>query len=667
MFKKGIISLTLLLCLVWLIVGTQGCGEGDNQLLSEAMRDDGIEPNTPTWKSIPYDVEKVSEDRYRVTLYWNKVTTNKLGHPKANIAGYKILKSDVNENLIDTFWTGTRSGSQAEYFIDTDTGNIENKRYIYRIIAFDTYLRDSSASAPQLVNIIEAAGEKPRAPSDFNYVVMNEQQIVLYWKPVTSYQDGTNIDQNLKGYEIYRSTTTTRPDIPLALVSQDVTSYVDSELDYDETYYYWISAVDLNGAKSSYSDPLHAKINLTSQPNTLNDAQNFLNFPAAPHMSSISSTNNSNGTVTWTLYWERPLYNADKTVYEDHALYKIYRCESPEGFYQLVGVSSTTEFWFTVPTIINYYFRVTAVDQYSNESLPSGTGYDKASLPNLNKSTLNFRLGPSDDEEVMVRWNDVGVGSENDYYYLYRSLRPEGPYAQVGGGSTDDDRATDYEVLDTTVVKDVTYYYRLRGSNSSGLGGYTYYVKSGAEATTASWEVEEMDVDAAFPGLATYTGEPPTTSNTPSAAIWSDAGASAGTSIMYTPDFDGPTINDDYLQWESPIRKSAGVYKVRIRYKNTKDDAGMEMGNYRIDIYRESWFGVLLRTPEGTPRASISIQYDDSGDHNEAYMYSDYVDVDLDRDKYIYFRAYWTGAGQATQPAANNGRLYIDAVDIELK
>ncbi|MDP7420649.1 MAG: fibronectin type III domain-containing protein, partial [bacterium] len=554
----------------------------------------------------------------------------------------------------------------------------ENKRFIYRVIVFDTYLRESSASAPQLINIIEAAGEKPRAPSDFNYVVTDEHTVTLYWKPVTAYQDGTSIDQNLKGYEIYRSNSTTRGEAPLALVGQNNTSYNDSELDYDTTYYYWIASVDASGAKSSYSDPISVRILLGSHPTNVSDVADYIDYPASPHIQSVISTNNPNGTVNWNITWEKPIYNSDKTTYDDHSEYRIYRSESPEGFFQLMGASSSARYDFTVPSIINYYFRITAVDQYGNESLPSGTGFDKASLPDINTSTIELRIGASDDEEVNLKWKDVGVGSELDYYYIYRAIRPEGPYIQVGSGVADDDRTTEYDVTDITVVSGVNYYFRLRGSNSSGLSGYTYYAKSGTEATTASFEAEEMIRSGAFPALESSTN------NTPYVAQVDDgaAGASNGDVILYVPDEAGPTSGEDYSEWRSPIQKAPGTYKVRVRYKNLDDTVNEDnsMGEYDIKIYQESaLFGGGIGGPAGDPLVTFSIKYvtpgsplpDGTDSANEAYQWTDWYNITVTetiipwtRDRYLYFRAVWKNADQGTGASTSQGRFYFDAVEI---
>jgi hypothetical protein len=222
MYKKTILVIFIILCSLAVI---QGCGEGNEPLLSSTLTDDGTPPHSPSWRDTPYTIEKLYEEHYKVTLQWNKVTTNRDNNPKDNLAGYKILKADANGNLISTFMTPTQPGSSYEFYVDTDPNLKEGKSFSYRLIAFDTYFRESTTSGPQLVNITTQSSDKPKAVTGLRYDALSGSgqtaTVILYWEAVKEYEDGSSVSSNLQGYEIYRSDGSIRPDIPLAIVTPE--------------------------------------------------------------------------------------------------------------------------------------------------------------------------------------------------------------------------------------------------------------------------------------------------------------------------------------------------------------------------------------------------------------------------------------------------------------
>ncbi|MDI6641460.1 MAG: hypothetical protein QME68_04005, partial [Elusimicrobiota bacterium] len=120
------------------------------------------------------------------------------------------------------------------------------------------------------------------------------------------------------------------------------------------TYYYSLFAYDIN--------------NNTSAPRY---ASALLWDPVSPDVPVGAMLTISTAPNTYTLSWEEPYYNSDKTPIDDLSKYKIYQAYSYTGPYEyLLSVSSdTTTASICVSDLSRtYYFKVVAVDFGGNES-----------------------------------------------------------------------------------------------------------------------------------------------------------------------------------------------------------------------------------------------------------------------------------------------------------
>ncbi len=616
-----------------------GCGEGNDPLLSSSLRDDGLPPAAATWKTIPYDVENIWQDRYKVTLKWNKVTTNKDKREKHNIAGYKILKADTTGNLIATYLVETRTGGSDEFYIDTDTNLIEGKEYSYRLISFDTFLRESEASSPQLVKIQVTLSERPMPPQSF-YWVPGINEVTIFWAPVTSYEDGTAIDGNLYGYELFRNSGNDTPEIPLAILDPQQTSYSDKFIENGQTYNYWIRAVDRRGAKSAFSNPISVVLTEPPKPQNETEYKNAVNVPNPPHVGTVTAVNNANGTVTWTVNWDSPSYNSDGTAYNDHQLYKVFRSDSYSGVYTMLGTSGSTSLSYVDASTTKFYYKLSAVDIYGNESDLSGAGYQNATGPSMNHTTLNFRVdnNASSDTTVVLKWNDVYASSTDcQSYYVYRAVKAEGPYYRLG--SVPDD-GTERIYGDTNVVQSVTYYYRITGVNTYSESEFSYYVKGIAQRAEYVFEAENGSLIPAetSPNVNNTNGS---TSNVIFRAI-PGADYGGGWALYYGPGNATETALTTHNFTIAMITLPAGNYDVTIYY-----ETGQTRGNYSANLYDQAGtdntnnYGQL----GSSPITNLSILGYDAAVATPQIKNTTYTNIVLPDNEFYYLKVYYDGGG----------------------
>jgi fibronectin type 3 domain-containing protein len=500
-------------------------------------------------------------------------------------------------------------------------------------------LRESPASSPQLVKIQVTISDRPMSPQNF-YWTPGNKEVTIYWSPVTSYEDGTSIDGNLYGYELYRSTGNDTPDIPLAILDPEQTSYVDKYIELGQTYHYWIRTVDRNGAKSSFSSPISVILNEPTQPSNEDQYKDAVNIPNPPHPTSVTAINNANGTVTWTLNWETPKYNSDGTTYDDHSYYKIYRADSYEGPYSMLATASSTTYTYTTASANKYYYKLQAVDTYGNVSDLSGAIYLNAIIPSMNQDSLNFRVdnNASTSTSIVLKWSDLyASGADLQSYNVYRAIKAEGPYYKIGSIT---DAGTERTYTDTNVVQNMTYYYRLTGVNTYGESEFSYYATGVAAKPSYVFEAENgVLIDE--PKYPNETDPDIDTSNIQFNAI-PGADYSGGWALFYEPGDTTVSPLTDHHFCISALVLPAGAYTVKVRYEK-----GAKLGNYTISLYGESssLTGSSFGNLESTAITNFSVNgYDNTLATNQ--MQEDSItNVVLDEDEQYYLVIYYDGGG----------------------
>jgi hypothetical protein len=235
----------------------------------------------------------------------------------------------------------------------------------------------------------EDDGLPPAVPSGLNLYFASDGEILFEWN--------SNNEIDLKGYNIYKLNSDNQ------YIRIDFTAdnyYLDDSLDYDSTYFYRISAVDIWERESSLSQEITAK------------PENKYH-PAAPRYITINARN-WEGRQSVFLSWVPNLET-------DIAGYNIYRNTyslfNPDSS-SFIGYSDT-ESWSDTGNLslfTLYYYKVRAVDKGRLIGAESDEVYDRIfKMPEI--------VFPKDDEEMNFNgdFKFKAVGTPAGYKIIVQS------------------------------------------------------------------------------------------------------------------------------------------------------------------------------------------------------------------------------------------------------
>ncbi len=195
-------------------------------------------------------------------------------------------------------------------------------------------------------------------------------------------QDGTigiewilNNEYDIKSYQVYRSINDSLHFRLIASVYSDY--FIDDSLEYDTTYYYYVTALDNDNNESEPSKILSAK------PVNINSPRK----PAYPEINARNWLDSISIYLNWTSNTEG-----------DISYYEIHRSEVKDftpGGETLIGTSRTNSYQdkYDLKLYTYYYYKIIAVDKDKLKSQASDEIYDTIfGVPEL--------LFPSDDSTV---------------------------------------------------------------------------------------------------------------------------------------------------------------------------------------------------------------------------------------------------------------------------
>lgn len=263
--------------------------------------------------------------------------------------------------------------------------------------------------------------DPPASPSGLQANAIGSSQINLDWRD--------NTEDDLDHYNIYRSRTPGfTPGTSTLAGTSGGSSFSDTDLQAETTYYYKITAVDESMNESGPSSQVSATT-LTPDPDP----------PGAPTGLSVTSTDSFSVTLDWN---DNPEPDISK--------YRIYRSrtagftpgssthagDSLESGYTDTGLDPQT----------TYYYRVRAVDTSANESTPSGE-ISAVTLPppplklraqykctNTSSSTGEIRFGLylSNDDTDDAELTDITVRYWFTSEPAQENLAANSDYADMG-------------------------------------------------------------------------------------------------------------------------------------------------------------------------------------------------------------------------------------------
>lgn len=182
----------------------------------------------------------------------------------------------------------------------------------------------------------EDPGIPPSVPSGLKVYYASDGEIIIDWR--------SNAEAEVKGYNIYRRTEFTES-LMIAFVNDNF--FFDDSLEYDSTYYYKITAVDLFDRESDFSAEVYAK-----------PENKFI--PQIPSEVRINARN-WEGEISIYLQWQQ-------NTESDITGYNIYRSTTP-GFIinndNLLSFTTGNDFSDTVNLefYLDYFYKLKAVDK----------------------------------------------------------------------------------------------------------------------------------------------------------------------------------------------------------------------------------------------------------------------------------------------------------------
>lgn len=191
----------------------------------------------------------------------------------------------------------------------------------------------------------------PSTPANFTLLGGGDGQVRLRWS--------NNLEADFAYYRLYRSVNNINNFLTLVQLTQ--IEYLDRFLEYDTTYYYYLTALDNAGNES--------------KPTSIIDVQPLnISAPQPPMFLIASGINNPlQSLLAINLTWTPPDIG-------DLLRYKIYRSNESDFVANASTLidSTTIASYFDpfLPTNIKFYYKVTAVDKGFKESLPSKISSD---------------------------------------------------------------------------------------------------------------------------------------------------------------------------------------------------------------------------------------------------------------------------------------------------
>jgi rhamnogalacturonan endolyase len=163
-----------------------------------------------------------------------------------------------------------------------------------------------------------------------------QDSVLLVWK--------ANLEQDIAGYNIHRSDTKGGPYTKVNAILVPDPEYVDRTVTNELTYYYVVSAVDIDGNESRYSAEIDA-------------------FPTSIPVNPAGLSAGIDVDIV-QLFW-RP--NPEKDI----AGYFVYRSEAVDGEFIKSSANPIADTSFTDTNVTKgkaYYYKISAIDEQANES-----------------------------------------------------------------------------------------------------------------------------------------------------------------------------------------------------------------------------------------------------------------------------------------------------------
>ena len=374
----------------------------------------GTAPSAPTGVT----ASRNSENSTTVTVSWNAVS---------GATGYKVYYSSSGSG------SGNLEGSPSTTSFES-TGNSTTGTHYFRVSAENSVGEGSPSSWVSVGPVSGGGGTAPSAPTGVKATAQSSSSIRIQWNSVSG----------ATGYYIYRSPTASGTYAQVGTESS--TSYTNTGLSANTTYYYKVAAYNGNGegSQSSYD---YATTQSSGGGNT------------AVTFNSLTANGSSSQTTTeLTLTFSQVITGLSAS---DITLSGVS------------GVSKGTLISGLAPT---YTLTISGFSAGGTLSVAvSKTGYTVSGTPKTITIFYNLPLpnapygitiksAQTTRTSLTVEW---GAANGATGYKLYRSTSEDGPYTVVYTGSST-------TRTDTGLSPNTMYYYKVTATNSSGESDFNF-------------------------------------------------------------------------------------------------------------------------------------------------------------------------------------------------
>ncbi|MDO9535639.1 MAG: fibronectin type III domain-containing protein [Bacillota bacterium] len=364
----------------------------------------------------PSNLEAAVVTDTRVSLTWTDTSNNE--------TGFKIERKTSTGAYSQIAAVAANSTS----FLDT--GLTAGSTYTYRVRAYNA-AGDSNYS-----NEATVFTGKPTAPTNLVATTVSTSRIDLNW---------TDTANNETGFKIERRTGSTWSQV--ASVGANATTYSDTGLSANITYYYRVRAYNTAG-DSSYSSEASAITAVILAPSNL----------------AAATVSNSQIDLTWT----------DNSNNETG--FRIERKISGGSYSQIatVGANLTTYEDKNLSNNTTYYYRVRAYNSTTNSTY---SGEAIATTGVIPAAPLNLAAETVSTSQINLTWTD---NSNNETGFRIERKISGGSYSQIAVVGANVKAYSDKNLSTNT-----TYYYRVRAYNSIGNSTYSNEASAGTGVPAA--------------------------------------------------------------------------------------------------------------------------------------------------------------------------------------
>ena len=337
--------------------------EDNDALWEQVLEENGYEggENSSSTLAAPRGVTATATSSSSITISWNLV-------PGAT--GYTIYRSSSAY--------GDYVFVSYEFFSNsyTDTWLSANTTYYYKVSAYDNNAENGPQSAYVSATTLSAdsGGGEPGAPTGVTATATSSDSIMVSWNEV----DGAD------GYNVYRGSSAFGTYVWMGDVYS--TSYTDTGLSANTTYYYRIDARGIDDAPmSEYAFATTSSSGSGGGP--------------IPTGVTATATSSSSITVSWD-----PISGV--------VFYNIYRSSSASGTYTYIGQGQSSTSYTDTGLSANttYYYKVTALNLNIGQGESSQSSYAFATT-----SSSSFR---STIPLTMNQWS-IDATSNSELWYSF--------------------------------------------------------------------------------------------------------------------------------------------------------------------------------------------------------------------------------------------------------